>query len=248
MLQAIVLAHSSQPASGDPASPPTGIIPEHGAIVIARFAAFTPDSDRRQLLRGSAEVHLTPKAFDLLTLLVAEAPRVVSKSELHRHLWPTTFVSDTTLVGLVKELRRALDDHDGHAPIVRTARRVGYAFAGLFQSIDSSLPPAGVRRWVVVGGRRVVLVAGENLIGRHPASNVNVDAAGASRRHARIVVGDHEARLEDLGSKNGTLVDNVRIAGSVVLCDGDHIQLGPIAILYRESDEGPSTETVIGQS
>jgi DNA-binding winged helix-turn-helix (wHTH) protein len=212
--------------------------------VIARFAGFTLDSDRRQLLRGSVDVHLTPKAFDLLTLLLEEAPRVVPKSELHRHLWPTTFVSDTTLVGLVKELRRALGDHDVNEPIVRTAPRVGYAFGGSLQRADSSHLAAGVRRWVVVGSRRVGLVAGENLIGRHPASNVSVDAAGVSRRHARIVVGEHGARLEDLGSKNGTLVDNVRLAGPVVLSDGDCIQIGPIAILYRESDDGPSTETV----
>ena len=79
--------------------------------MIARFAGFILDSDRRQLLRDSAEVHLTPKAFDLLTLLVTEAPRVVSKPELHRHLWPTTFVSDTTLVGLVKELSTAFRNY-----------------------------------------------------------------------------------------------------------------------------------------
>jgi DNA-binding winged helix-turn-helix (wHTH) protein len=77
-----------------------------------RFGAFALDSDRRQLTRRGDDIHLTPKAFDLLVLLADQAPRVVRKSVLHERLWPGTFVSDATLVGLVKELRRALDDRD----------------------------------------------------------------------------------------------------------------------------------------
>ena len=93
-----------------------------------RFGAFTLHADRRQLLRDGREVHLTPKAFDLLTLLVAHAPAVVPKREIHARLWPDTFVSDATLVGLVKEVRRALNDEQ-QGTVIRTAHRVGYAFA-----------------------------------------------------------------------------------------------------------------------
>src|SRR5215471_1525560 len=97
--------------------------------VVVRFAWFVLDSDRRQVTRDERAIHLTPKAFDLLALLIAEAPRVVRKSELHERLWPGTFVADATLVGLIKELRRALDDRDKSAPIVRTAHGVGYGLA-----------------------------------------------------------------------------------------------------------------------
>jgi DNA-binding winged helix-turn-helix (wHTH) protein len=90
---------------------------------MARFGSFVLDSARRQLRRNGSVVHLTPKAFDLLAMLVAEAPRVVPKAELHERLWPGTFVTDATLVGLVKEVRRALDDRDPAAPLVRTAHR-----------------------------------------------------------------------------------------------------------------------------
>ena len=75
-----------------------------------QFGAFVFHADRRQLLRDGAEVHLTPKAFDLLALLIARAPAVVPKAEIHEQLWPGTFVSDATLAGLVKEVRRALGD------------------------------------------------------------------------------------------------------------------------------------------
>jgi DNA-binding winged helix-turn-helix (wHTH) protein len=100
-----------------------------GSVVTVRLGTFVLDSDRRQVMRGEAVVHLTAKAFDLLLLLVDEAPRVVRKAELHQRLWPDTFVSDAALGALVKELRRALDDRDPRTPIIRTAHGVGYACA-----------------------------------------------------------------------------------------------------------------------
>ena len=209
-----------------------------------RFGAFGLDPDRRQLSREGADVHLTPKAFDLLALLVDEAPRVVRKGELHERLWPGTFVSDATLVGLVKELRRALDDRDNSAPILRTAHGVGYAFAA---PVDRGMPrPSAVSRWIVTGGRRVALAEGENVIGRDPVAAVLLDVAGVSRRHARIVVGERGAVLEDLDSKNGTKVRDKPVTGKVVLRDGDQIHVGPVLIIYHASASGISTETIAG--
>lgn len=57
-----------------------------GEAVRARFESFTFDTDTRRLERAGAEVHLTPKAFDLLALLIQEAPRVLAKSDLHHRL------------------------------------------------------------------------------------------------------------------------------------------------------------------
>ena len=99
-----------------------------GEIVPVCFDGFVLDRARRLLTREGEVLHLTPKAFDLLSLLVDQAPRVVPKSELHERLWKETFVSDATLVGVVKELRRVLDDRSSDRPIIRTAHRVGYAF------------------------------------------------------------------------------------------------------------------------
>ena len=105
-----------------------------------QFGAFVFHADRRQVLRDGAEVHFTPKAFDLLALLIARAPAVVPKAEIHEQLWPGTFVSDATLAGLVKEVRRALGD-DRAGAIVRTAHRVGFAFTG---AIDATSAPQTV--------------------------------------------------------------------------------------------------------
>ena len=51
-----------------------------------RFGACELDAARRQLLREGREIHLTPKAFELLTQLVDAAPRVVKKLALHERL------------------------------------------------------------------------------------------------------------------------------------------------------------------
>jgi DNA-binding winged helix-turn-helix (wHTH) protein len=210
----------------------------------ARFGAFTLDSNRRQVTRGDVEIHLTPKAFDLLALLLDEAPRVVRKTELHERLWPGTFVSDAALVVLVKELRRALEDRDPRAPIIRTAHGVGYACAVPIERGAARSSP--VSRWIVAGSRRIALTDGENVIGRDPTSAVLLDVAGVSRRHAQIVVGERGAVLEDLGSKNGTRIGEQLLQGKVALQDGDLIHVGPVLVIFHASASGISTETVVG--
>jgi DNA-binding winged helix-turn-helix (wHTH) protein len=209
--------------------------------MIARFAPFTLDDGRRTLTRDGIDVHVTPKAFDLLVLLVSQTPRVVPKSELHRRLWPDSYVSDATLLGLVKEVRRALDD--GSAPSrIRTVHRVGYAVAAVLEP-GSAVRGASARHWLVLSDRAVVLAGGDNVIGREPSAAVCLGLAGVSRRHARVVVADDTAILEDLGSKNGTKVGGRVVRSAVALRDGDQIQIGPSVLVYRMAESGLSTET-----
>ncbi len=212
--------------------------------MIARFAPFTLDDGRRTLTRHDIDVHVTPKAFDLLVLLVTETPRVVPKAELHGRLWPESYVSDATLLGLVKELRRALDD-EGASSRIRTVHRVGYAFAA---ALDAAPAPHAVsaRHWLVMADRSLALSGGENTIGREPSASVCLGLAGVSRQHARVVVAGDTATLEDLRSKNGTKVGDRSVTGPVQLRDGDQIQVGPVVLIYRTSGDELSTETHIG--
>jgi DNA-binding winged helix-turn-helix (wHTH) protein len=210
---------------------------------MVRFGRYALDEARRQLVRDHTPVHLTPKAFDLLKLLAAEAPRVVAKAELHARLWPGTYVSDATLTGLIKELRRALEDRDADSPVIRTAHRIGYGLC-LEVRQETAAPERAAHGWLVLRGRRAALCEGENLIGRDPASHVWLDAPGVSRRHARVVIDGDGARVEDLGSKNGTLVGEVPATTPVALQDGDRIAFGPIAGIYRTASDGMATESV----
>jgi DNA-binding winged helix-turn-helix (wHTH) protein len=211
-----------------------------------RFDSFIFDADRRLLSRSGAGIHLTPKAFDLLSVLLDAAPRVVAKAELHDRLWPKSLVSDATLVGLVKELRRALDDNDRDAPIIRTVPRFGYAFCRPLIMAPTTVDT--VWNWLLIGQRRVPLHDGENTIGRDPLSSVWLDVASVSRRHARIVCANMRAVLEDVGSKNGTTVGEQTLQGSRELRDGDKITFGQIEVLYCASESGPPTVTVGGWS
>lgn len=100
--------------------------------------------------------------------------------------------------------------------------------------------PAGERRRpcvVVVAGHGVGQVFGleEALtVGRGDDSDVRVQDAGISRRHARFVIDAGHVVVEDLGSTNGTFVNGSRVAGRRVLADGDKLQFGTSTILRFE--------------
>ena len=81
-------------------------------------------------MKDGEEIHLSPKSFELLTLLVESRSRAVSREELHQKLWPSSYVLETNLASLVAEIRRALGDSAAHPRYVRTVHRFGYWFIG----------------------------------------------------------------------------------------------------------------------
>jgi len=74
--------------------------------------------------------------------------------------------------------------------------------------------------------RSVSLGEGTYIIGRSRSADFFINDHSASRRHARVVIGVDETHLEDLGSKNGTLVNGVRLTGSRRLNVGDRVTIG----------------------
>lgn len=215
-----------------------------------QFAEFTLDTEARRLIRGGVvEVHLSPKAFDLLKLLIERRPNVLDKAALHAQIWPRTFVVDANLTVLVAELRRALADNAREPRLIRTVHALGYAFCGdaidLEASTTNALDASSVRCWLMWGERAIVLAEGENIIGRDPGCSVWLDASGVSRRHARIDVerGGAAVRVGDLGSKNGTFVDGSPVRGVVQATDGSVIQVGRADLTLRIWSLGKSSET-----
>lgn len=208
--------------------------------MVTRFGDFALDTGTRQLTtQAGVPVHVTPKAFALLVLLVTNAPRVVSKAEIHAHLWTGTFVSDATLVGLVKELRRAVCDVNRETPVIRTVHGVGYAFGA---RVSDASPRTSTAQWLAFDDRRVMLQPGVNLVGRDPAAEVWINATCVSRRHARILIGP-DVVVEDLGSKNGTTAQGAPVTGRTAVQDGDRLAFGWVCCVYRSSGAGVSTET-----
>jgi DNA-binding winged helix-turn-helix (wHTH) protein len=205
------------------------------------------DSGRRVLLRHGSPVPFSPKAHQLLELLLDRRPEAVSKEEIVERLWPKTFVSDASLHNVVAEIRAALGDAPRTARFIRTVSRYGYAFHG--DAREEPTADAPKRRPSPPGPRLVsrrgewVLSEGTTFVGRDRDCAVRIDSPTLSRRHARIVVAGGETTVEDLGSKNGTQVNGRRIRQPVALKDSDEIQVGSLKLTYRVLDTLPSTLT-----
>jgi len=209
-----------------------------------RFGPFVLNLDTRQLTEDNRQIHLTPKAFELLTMLVQDRPKVLSKAALQNRLWPDTFVAEANLSNLVAEIREALRDQ-AHAPtFIRTAHGFGYAFSGEATTFPDT--PSALERpscWLEWDRLRFPLALGEHVIGRDPDVEVRLDDSTVSRRHARLVVTTEGTVLEDFGSKNGTFRGGERVTGPVRLADGDAIRIGSLLVTFRSRSLMMSTDT-----
>jgi len=214
--------------------------------VRVRFGDCTLDTDTREISHRGRTVHVEPKAYRLLELLLEARPKALSKAELQDALWPGTFVSELALSRLVSVLRASLGDGTKKPHLIRTVHRFGYAFCGEVRPAAEPPPRPGrsdFRCRLEVRDRQIALSEGENLIGREPASTVWIDKASVSRRHACIRVGEDTATLEDLGSRNGTYVGGQRIESPTRLASGDSIRVGGVMLVFRSFRGLGSTES-----
>ncbi len=210
------------------------------------FGPFTFDDAARELRVGGEPVHLSPKGFELLGVLLRHRPNAISKVDLHGELWPNTFVSDSSLAVIVAEIRRAIGDSGRHSSFIRTVNRFGYAFVGVTSELTRENTPTSASNScsLIWNGERARLNPGENVLGRDTAADICIDALGVSRRHAVIVVADHNATVRDLSSKNGTFVGGTRVESPLELQDGAEIRLGAVSIQFRRSRSAAPTQTI----
>ena len=211
-----------------------------------RFGDFELDLDRRELRRSGRPVHLSPRAFALLDVLVAERPRALSKDDLRKRLWPDTYVSNTALAQLVTEVRKALGDRAREGQWVRTVFGFGYGFAGTVVEEDEEAagPPARPACWLRWGHHHLTLGEGENVVGRGSEADVRIGVPEVSRRHARIVVEGGNAVVEDLQSRNGTFVRGRPVNRPTKLADGDEVAFGPEVLVFCSTSASTTTRAV----
>jgi DNA-binding winged helix-turn-helix (wHTH) protein len=218
------------------------------------FGEFILDTDERRLLAGEREVHLSPKTFDLLAMLLESRPKALSKDVIFARLWPDVFVTENNLATLVTDLRAALGD-DAHRPeFIRTVYAYGYAFIGdaIEQSpigtpleLVSDEPVRAPSEWRLIHEHREIpLVEGANVLGRSGAGVIVLESPTISRHHAKLSIAGDRATVEDLGSKNGTWIGTVPVAAAAPLRDGDELRLGSVVMVLRFGGDGSSTETV----
>jgi DNA-binding winged helix-turn-helix (wHTH) protein len=219
--------------------------------MIWRFGDFTLDPAARLLLRNNQPVHLQRKTFELLTLLLQHRPNAISKPDLIRQLWPDAHVHEANLSNVVGELRKALGEERRQPRFVRTVHTFGYAFCGVTQEAEplaepgSAASPRHVRHARLVWGTTTLaLTEGDNLVGRDDSVRIVLASTTVSRLHARIIVRSGAATIEDLGSQNGTWLNDRRIKGPQGLSDGDQIRFGLALVTYRSGTPAYTTERI----
>lgn len=212
-----------------------------------QFGECVLDTEARQVHRGERDIHLSPKAFELLCLLVERRPTALSKTELHEHIWPATFVSDDSLAKLITEIRHGIGDDARDARLVRTVHGFGYAFTDAVEEVReaNSNERIGLKCWLRWEGRELLIQKHRIIIGRDPDADVQLESPRISRHHAQIVIDGLRALIEDLASKNGTFLRDQRITAPTPLAHGDEIRVGPFVLTFRATSVSPTTETEV---
>jgi Tol biopolymer transport system component/DNA-binding winged helix-turn-helix (wHTH) protein len=108
-----------------------------------QFGPYVVDARRRLLWRDGVHVPLTPKALEILGLLLQNRARVVTKEELLDELWPDTAVEENTLTRHISTLRKALEERPTEHHYVVTVPGHGYQFVATVQELDER--PPGLR-------------------------------------------------------------------------------------------------------
>ncbi|MFI5508400.1 alpha/beta fold hydrolase [Mycobacterium sp. NPDC051804] len=106
-----------------------------------RFEEFVLDTQRYELRSGGDLIRVEPQVFDVLTQLVSNAHRFVSKEELFDSVWGGRFVTEAALTSRIKAARRALGDDGESQRFIRTVRGRGYQFVGTLTTDEPSAPP-----------------------------------------------------------------------------------------------------------
>jgi TolB-like protein/DNA-binding winged helix-turn-helix (wHTH) protein/Tfp pilus assembly protein PilF len=136
------------------------------------FDEFRLDAQSRVLRRGGTTVPLTPKAFDVLLLLIQNAGRIVTKDELMKAVWPDSFVEESNLTQTIFMVRKALDETADRRYIL-TVQGQGYRFLVPVTEAEKNAPE--IEAPVAVADARSV-------------PEVRLDLRGRSARHWRAVV------------------------------------------------------------
>lgn len=104
---------------------------------------------------------------------------------------------------------------------------------------------------LIYGGRILELPPGEYILGRSSSCSLRFNDANVSRQHVRFNVKRGGVTVRDLGSKNGTSVNGMRVSREVALAHGDRLELGQLQLVVTLQPEGEfyeeDTVSITGQ-
>jgi DNA-binding winged helix-turn-helix (wHTH) protein/TolB-like protein/tetratricopeptide (TPR) repeat protein len=131
-----------------------------GTRLSYEFAAFRLDPAERRLLRDGEPVALTPKAFDLLVVLVENGGHLLSKEDLLARVWPDQFVEEGNLSFNISELRKALGEGADGRRYIETVRKKGFRFVASVEEIREAEASPAVQGEVPASSAQTVVEAG----------------------------------------------------------------------------------------
>ncbi|HRH41744.1 MAG TPA: winged helix-turn-helix domain-containing protein [Pyrinomonadaceae bacterium] len=105
------------------------------------FAEFYLDAEEKILMRHGQPVSVTPKAFQLLLVLIKNQGRPVKKSEIMKEVWAGSYVEDGNLTFTVNLLRKTLGDDRQNPRFIETIPKHGYRFIAEVKTVDENQSP-----------------------------------------------------------------------------------------------------------
>jgi DNA-binding winged helix-turn-helix (wHTH) protein len=202
------------------------------------FGPFQLDPQAAELRRDGHRIELRPKCLQLLLLLVEKSGKLLSREVLLEQIWSDVVVGQETLSRTITEIRQALSDSSEAPQYIETVPRYGYKFIA---PVTRAHRATTYSLFIAHRYQEYPLPEGDHLIGRGQDVAVHLYTPLISRHHARIRVRGSELTLEDLGSKNGTLVNGVRVNGTVELQSGDSILVGGELLIVRSATDSTTT-------
>src|SRR5215213_1945220 len=109
----------------------------HNNNLCYEFGPYQFDLTNRVLKRAGETIALTPKATDILIMLVTRAGELVEKDDLLKQVWPDTFVEEANLTQQIFALRRALGDERTGPKYIETVTRRGYRFIATLRVFEA---------------------------------------------------------------------------------------------------------------
>jgi DNA-binding winged helix-turn-helix (wHTH) protein/TolB-like protein len=148
------------------------------------FARFRLDPGQHLLLREGKPVSLSPKAFELLLVLIQSGGRLLTKDDLMQRLWPDSFVEEANLTVNISALRKALGDSLDGQEFIETVPKHGYRFIAAVKELQEENQPS--KR---ISARAVVQPISDSMdfhADDSPADQVALDLGTASRSRTRL--------------------------------------------------------------
>jgi TolB-like protein len=126
--------------------------------MLYKFGNYTLDADRCELRRGGNRVELEPQVFSVLSYLVQERSRIVTRGDLIATVWNGRLVSDSTINSRIAAVRRVVGDEGQSQNLIRSFPRRGYRFIAAVEAAGQAGDHALAVRTIPASSRASIVV------------------------------------------------------------------------------------------